>query len=138
MSCKAQEEKVVQNLECIDKPLLHDSMALVQKDRFTRKPEFIGGNHSYNKFIETYYMNDTTFSLQQYTDRLMYVKIHIDSQGNVQFKSIVKGINGCIDCDLVVRKIISKMPIWKPAYELSEKKDTINVDSEIIIQIPIR
>jgi protein TonB len=59
-----------------------------------------------------------------------YFQFVVDKKGEISRIKVIRPFDECPECDAEAKRVISKMPIWKPA-----KKNGKNVDS--YFQMPI-
>ncbi len=86
------------------------------KDVFTvveAMPEFPGGPTEMMKFVQNNIKIPTIVKTGSVSGK-SFVKFVIGADGLIYNVEILKGVPGCLDCDMEAIRVVSLMPKWKP------------------------
>lgn len=93
--------------------LNEDESLTMNGDAQEELPEFPGGIMEMMKFVK-----EKIKFPQQVTDHKIigkcYVKFLVKADGTLDEITILKGVNGCPECDAEAIRVIRSMPKWKP------------------------
>lgn len=87
-----------------------------------------GGSAEMTKFIQSHLEIPADFS----GSGMVNLRFVINERGEVSNVIVRRGIDGCEACSSAAIAVMQKMPKWKPAYSVSEKK---NVESLHVLPI---
>ena len=95
--------------------LNEDESLAMNGDAQEELPEFPGGIIAMMEFVK----EKIKFPRQVLDNKIAgkcYVKFLVKSDGSIDEVSILKGVNGCPECDAEAIRVIKSMPKWKPGY----------------------
>jgi periplasmic protein TonB len=85
-------------------------------------PEFPGGLSEMMRFVQKNVefpksaLRDSTF-----TGCKTYIKMVIDTSGRAVDPTVIRGCQGCADCDAEAIRVVKAMPLWKPGMQNGRK-----------------
>lgn len=76
-------------------------------------PEFHGGQKALSDFIYSN-LKYPDITKEKKNIGTCHVKIKVEIDGSISDITLIKGIEGCFECDKEAKRIVSIMPKWKP------------------------
>ena len=101
----------------------------VSNDTITEPAEYPGGIEEMRKYISENIVFPEIALEMNYQGKV-FCKLNIDSIGNINDVTIIKGITDCPECSEECIRVIKLMPKWTPA-----KKNDVEVNSTYILPI---
>jgi len=78
------------------------------------QPEFPGGIPALMKFVKNNISTPDVLIKNELVGKV-YLRFIVNEDGSVTSIEVMKGIEGCSECDEEAMRVLSMMPLWKPA-----------------------